>query len=49
MSQVVGKLRQFNNDILVSLWVGPDGKNSDHYIVQVRGVRSSCLFVCSPV
>ena len=33
--QVVGKLRLYNNDILVSLWVGPDGKNSDQYIVQV--------------
>ena len=34
--QVVGKLRLYNNDILVSLWVGPDGKNSDQYIVQVK-------------
>ena len=32
--QLVGKLRLYNNDILVSLWVGPDGKNSDQYIVQ---------------
>jgi len=32
--EVVGKLRLYNNDILVSLWVGPDGKNSDQYIVQ---------------
>ncbi len=28
------RLREFNNDILVSVWVGPDGKNSDDYIVQ---------------
>lgn len=28
-------LRQFNNDILISIWVGPDGKDSDDYIVQV--------------
>ena len=27
-------LRKFNNDILVSVWVGPDGKNSDDFIVQ---------------
>ena len=33
--KLVGKLRLYNNDILVSLWVGPDGKNSDQYIVQV--------------
>ena len=31
---VVSRLRLYNNDILVSLWVGPDGKNSDQYIVQ---------------
>ena len=34
--QLVSKLRLYNNDILVSLWVGPDGKNSDQYIVQVN-------------
>ena len=31
----IAKLRQFNNDILVTIWVGPDGKDSDDYIVQV--------------
>ena len=31
----MSQLRLYNNDILVSLWVGPDGKNSDQYIVQV--------------
>jgi len=31
---LIGRLRLFNNDILLSLWVGPDGKNSDQYIVQ---------------
>jgi len=31
---LIGELRLFNNDILVSLWVGPDGKNSDQYIIQ---------------
>ena len=31
----IAKLRQYNNDILVFVWVGPDGKDSDDYIVQV--------------
>lgn len=31
----VTTLRQFNNDILLAVWVGPDGKDSDDYIVQV--------------
>jgi membrane metallo-endopeptidase-like protein 1 len=35
MEAVSGKLRLYNNDILISLWVGPDGKNSDQYILQV--------------
>ncbi len=30
------RLRLFNNDILVAIWVGPDGKDSDDYIVQVE-------------
>merc|ERR1711953_895885 len=30
----IAKLRQYNNDILVFVWVGPDGKDSDDYIVQ---------------
>ena len=42
--QLVGKLRLYNNDILVSLWVGPDGKNSDQYIVQA-GHRQSLLYL----
>ena len=32
--ELVSQLRLYNNDILVSLWVGPDGKDSDQYIVQ---------------
>ena len=28
------RLRMYNNDILVAIWVGPDGKDSDEYIVQ---------------
>ena len=34
-------MRQFNNDILVGVWVGPDGKDSDDYIVQVS-FRTQC-------
>ena len=34
--RTIMRLREFNNDILVALWVGPDGKDSDDYIVQVR-------------
>ena len=41
----IAKLRQYNNDILVAIWVGPDGKNSDDYIVQVRKAMAQC-FVC---
>ena len=36
--RTITRLREFNNDILVALWVGPDGKDSDDYIVQV-GIR----------
>ena len=32
--KTVARLRQFNNDILVAMWIGPDGKDSDDYIVQ---------------
>lgn len=31
----IAQLRLYNNDILVAIWVGPDGKDSDAYIVQV--------------
>ena len=37
----IAKLKQYNNDILVAIWVGPDGKDSDDYIVQV-----SCHLHC---
>lgn len=33
--QLMAKLRLYNNDILVSEWIGPDIKNSDEYIIQV--------------
>lgn len=32
---VLGQLRLYNNDILISQWVGPDIKNSEEYVVQV--------------
>ncbi|XP_012282531.1 neprilysin-4 [Orussus abietinus] len=32
---LVGQLRLFNNDILISEWVGPDIKNSDQYVIQI--------------
>lgn len=33
---LVAQLRLYNNNILISEWVGPDIKNSDQYIIQVR-------------
>ncbi|XP_011497176.1 PREDICTED: endothelin-converting enzyme 1-like [Ceratosolen solmsi marchali] len=32
---VVAQLRLYNNDILISEWVGPDIKKSDQYIIQL--------------
>lgn len=32
--ELVAKLRQYNNDILIVEWVGPDIKNSDENIIQ---------------
>lgn len=32
---LMGQLRLFNNDVLISEWVGPDIKNSDEYVIQV--------------
>lgn len=32
---VMAQLRLYNNDILISMWVGPDGKDSDSNIIQV--------------
>ncbi|KAG7188439.1 hypothetical protein KM043_008081 [Ampulex compressa] len=31
---LVAQLRLYNNDILISEWVGPDIKNSDEYVIQ---------------
>lgn len=35
---LMAQLRLFNNDILISEWVGPDIKNSDEYIIQVSKI-----------
>ena len=46
--ETIAKLRQFNNDILVAIWVGPDGKDSEKNIVQVssHAVNNfSCWFL----
>lgn len=32
---LTAKLRLYNNDVLISEWVGPDIKNSDKYVIQV--------------
>lgn len=34
--EITAKLRLYNNDILISEWVGPDIKNSDEYVIQVN-------------
>lgn len=33
--ELMAQLRLYNNDILISEWVGPDIKNSDEYVIQV--------------
>lgn len=35
---LIAHLRLFNNDILISEWVGPDIKNSDEYVIHVSGL-----------
>ena len=32
---LMAELRLFNNDILITEWVGPDVKNSDQYVIQL--------------
>lgn len=32
---LVAQLRLYNNDILISEWIGPDIKNSDEYVIQL--------------
>jgi hypothetical protein len=33
--QLMAQLKLYNNDILISEWVGPDIKNSNEYVIQV--------------
>ena len=35
---LVAQLKLYNNDILISQWVGPDIKNSDEYVIQVSKI-----------
>lgn len=53
--ELMAKLRLFNNDILISEWVGPDIKNSDEYVIQfdqtslgilIVLLRAKMLFIC---
>ena len=37
--ETITKLRELNNDILVTIWVGPDIKSSDENIVQVSDIH----------
>ncbi|CAB0043428.1 unnamed protein product [Trichogramma brassicae] len=32
---LVARLRLYNNDVLISEWIGPDIKNSDQYVIQL--------------
>lgn len=32
---LLGMLKRYNNDVLISEWVGPDVKNSDEYVIQL--------------
>lgn len=43
---VMAKLRLLNNDVLISMWIGPDGKNSEHHVIQVSPCSSkSCTLL----
>nr|CAD7423165.1 unnamed protein product [Timema monikensis] len=46
---LMAQLRLYNNDILISQWVGPDIKDSDHYIIQfdqtTLGLQSRDFFL----
>jgi len=33
--RLTAQLRLYNNEVLISEWVGPDIKNSDKYVIQV--------------
>lgn len=42
---LTAKLRLYNNDVLISEWVGPDIKNSDKYVIQVTHLILSCFAI----
>lgn len=49
--ELMAKLRVYNNDILISEWVGPDIKNSDEFVIQFdqtslgkKTNKLNCLF-----
>lgn len=47
--ELMAKLRLYNNDILISEWVGPDIKNSDEFVIQFDQTslgRRSYIFIC---
>lgn len=33
--ELIAQLKHYNNDILISEWVGPDLKNSEEFVIQV--------------
>lgn len=44
LEELMAKLKLYNNDILITEWVGPDIINSKNYIIQVsRTCRLYCL------
>lgn len=43
--ELMAKLRLYNNDILISEWVGPDIKNSDEFVIQFDQTSLGKIFV----
>lgn len=48
--ELMAKLRLYNNDILISEWVGPDIKNSDEFVIQFdqTSLGTMILYSTSP-
>ncbi|PSN41053.1 hypothetical protein C0J52_24825 [Blattella germanica] len=46
---LMAELKRYNNDILVSEWVGPDIKNSDEYVIQVYYIIRVATLLGVPV
>lgn len=42
--ELMAKLRLYNNDILISEWVGPDIKNSDEFVIQFDQTSLGSVF-----